>query len=261
MNAIVRMEELDWMEYDRRVREESPVVFLPIGSLEQHGPHLPMHCDELIPREISEDVAWRIRGLVAPSVCYGYKSQPRTGGGNHFPGTTSLDAATLTGMVCDIIAELARHGVRRMVAMDGHYENTMFIIEGIDLALRRLRAEGIRDLKILRIGYYEFTSRETEKAVWPDGFPSWPLEHAGVMETSILLYRRPELVHMDRVPTHDPAQFSPYDIYPVTQESIPGIPSSGALISASAATAEKGKLLFDEYVRGIAEATRKEFRL
>jgi creatinine amidohydrolase len=261
MNAIVRMEELDWMEYDRRVHEESPVVFLPVGSLEQHGPHLPMHCDELIPREISEEAARRIGALVAPSVCYGYKSQPRSGGGNHFPGTTSLDAATLTGIVCDVIAELARHGVRRVAVMDGHYENTMFIIEGIDLALRRLRAENVRDMKVLRIGYYEFTSRETEKKVWPEGFPSWPLEHAGVMETSIMLHRHPELVHMERVPTHGPAQFRPYDIYPVTQESIPGLPTSGALISASAATAEKGKLLFDEYTSSIADALTEEFQL
>lgn len=261
MSRTVHIAELDWVEYDRCVREESPVVFLPVGALEQHGPHLPMHCDELIPREISTVVAQRIGGLVAPSLCYGYKSQPRSGGGNHFPGTTSLDGSTLIHNVRDVLKEFARHGVRHFAVMDGHYENTMFIVEGLDLALRELRYDGIVGTKIVRIGYYEFTTRETEQQVWPEGFPSWPLEHAGVMETSVMLHLHPELVHMDRVPTHAPASFPPYDVYPASFQSIPGLPASGALISAQSATAEKGRLLFDDYVNGIAYALKEEFEL
>lgn len=256
---IVRIDELNWVEYARRVEEEAPVVLFPVGALEQHGPHLPMNCDELIPRAISERVAQRVPGLVAPSMCYGYKSQPRSGGGNHFPGTTSLDGQTLVCHVRDVISEFARHGVRKIALMDGHYENTMFIIEGIDLALRRLRVDGVRDMKILRIGYYEFTSKETEAEVWPEGFPSWPLEHAGVMETSVMLHLYPGLVNMDEVPQHGPAEFRPFDIYPVTQENIPGLPDSGALISARSATAEKGKLLIDNYVVDIADALADQF--
>lgn len=260
MSEIVRIEQLDWVEYESRVRKGQPVLF-PVGALEQHGPHLPMNCDEIIPRSISEEAAREVGAMVAPSMCYGYKSQPRSGGGNHFPGTTSLDGQTVVAHVRDVLSELARHGVRRIAVMDGHYENTMFITEGIDLALRRLRADGIGDMKVLRIGYYEFTSREVEKVVWPEGFPSWPLEHAGVMETSIMLHLYPELVHMERVPTHGPARFRPYDIFPVTSGSIPGLPDSGALISAQSATAEKGKLLFEDYVAGVAGALREEFAL
>ena len=255
----VRIEQLNWKEYGARMRELQPVIFLPVGALEQHGPHLPMNCDEVIPREISEDVARKINGLVAPSLFYGYKSQPRTGGGNHFPGTTSLSAEAMIASVRDVITEFARHGARRIVLMDGHSENTMFIIEGIDLALKELFRDGIADMKILRIGYYEFTSAETEKIVWPDGFPSWPLEHAGVMETSVMLYRHPELVDMSSLANDVPAQFPPYDVYPVTFENLPTLPRSGALNSAKLATAEKGKLMFDEYVSSIAEAVANEF--
>ena len=257
----VRIDELNWMDYAKRVREHNPVVFLPIGALEQHGPHLPMNCDEVIPREISEEVARNVSGLVAPSFFYGYKSQPRTGGGNHFPGTTSLSAEAMIASVRDVIEDFARHSVRRMVLMDGHSENTMFIIEGIDLALRELLRDGVKDMKILRIGYYEFTSAETEKVVWPDGFPSWPLEHAGVMETSVMLYCHPELVDMSKLATDVPARFPPYDVYPVSFENLPTLPRSGALNSAKLATAEKGKLMFDEYVLRITEAVTDEFGL
>jgi creatinine amidohydrolase len=257
----VSIAEMSWVEYDRRVRETSPVLFLTVGALEQHGPHLPMHCDEVIPRRISEEVARRITGLVAPSLLYGYKSQPRSGGGNHFPGTTSLDGATVIATVRDLISEFARHGIRRIALMDGHYENTMFITEGIDLALRDLRAIGLEDLKVLRIGYYEFTSKEAERKVWPDGFPSWPLEHAGVMETSIMLHLHPELVDMKEVPQHGPAEFPPYDVFPATRETLRGLPGSGALISGRDATAQKGQFLFNEYVEGISSALTEEFQL
>lgn len=256
----VLTKEMTWVEYEEKVGR-NPVVFLTVGSHEQHGPHLPMCCDVEIPGRIAQAVAEEIGGLVVPPLEFGYKSQARSGGGNHIPGTISLDAASLIGTVKDIVCELARHGVRRIVVMDGHYENTMFIVEGIDLALRDLRRDGIGDLKVLRIGYYEFTTKEAEQAVWPEGFPSWPLEHAGVMETSVMMHLYPDMVHPDRIPDHGPAEFPPYDVYPQTWENLPGLPKSGALISARSATAEKGKLLFDTYVNGIAVAVRKEFGL
>ena len=151
MTRSVRIAEITWTDYDRRVREERPVVILPVGSLEQHGPHLPMNCDALIPTALSERVAARTGDLVAPTICYGYKSQPKSGGGNHFPGTTSLDAETLIHTVRDVIGEFARHGVRRMALVDGHYENNMFLVEGVDLALRGLRRDGIHDMRIAKL--------------------------------------------------------------------------------------------------------------
>lgn len=256
----VLTKEMTWVEYEAKVAS-NPVVFLTVGSHEQHGPHLPMCCDVEIPDRIAQAVAGQVAGLVVPPIEFGYKSQARSGGGNHIPGTISLDAASLIGTVKDIVCELARHGVRRIVVMDGHYENTMFIVEGIDLALRDLRRDGIADLKVLRIGYYEFTTKEAEQAVWPEGFPSWPLEHAGVMETSVMMHLYPDMVHPDRIPDHGPAEFPPYDVYPQTWENLPGLPKSGALISARSATAAKGKLLFDTYVNGIVTAVRKEFGL
>jgi len=256
MHDNVRICELNWVEYDRRLREEVPVVMLPIGSLEQHGPHLPMHCDSLIPAAICENVAKRSGNLVAPTINYGYKSQPKTGGGNHFPGTTSLDGMTLISLVRDVIKEFARHGVRKMALMDGHYENNMFLVEGIDLALRELRRDGINDLSIAKLPYWEYASKATLNKAFPDGFPGWPLEHAGVMETSMMLHLHPELVNMNKVPTHPPADFPLHDIYPYDPSTVP---SSGALSSAAIATAEKGKMFMEEYVTSAAAALDEAF--
>jgi creatinine amidohydrolase len=260
MTRSVRMVDLSWQDYARRIAEESPVLFLPVGAIEQHGQHLPMDCDVVIPDALSLRAAEQVGGLVAPPIIYGYKSQPRIGGGNHFPGTTSLDGQTVIHMARDLIREFARHGVRKLVMMDAHYENTMFLIEGIDLALRDLCAQGIADLKILRVAYFELTSQATIRKVWPEGFSGWALEHAGVMETSAMLYLNPDRVHMERLADHPPASFPPYDVYPVTHENVPGVPSSGALMSAKAATREKGQLLVEEWVRGIADVVTQEFK-
>jgi creatinine amidohydrolase len=248
------------VEYSRRIAEDSPVLFLPVGAIEQHGHHLPMDCDVVIPSALSERAAERVGGLVAPPVIYGYKSQPRIGGGNHFPGTTSLDGGTVTATIRDLVREFARHGLRRIALMDAHYENTMFLIEGVDLALRDLRAQGIGDMKILRMAYFEFTSEKTIKKVWPEGFAGWALEHAGVMETSAMLYLDPGRVHMERLVDHPPASFPPYDVDPVTRENVPQVPSSGALASARLASPEKGHWLVEEWVDGIAAAVAAELK-
>ena len=92
----VRIEEMTWVEYADGSRRAVSLSFSRSARLEQHGPHLPMHCDEVIPRALSEAVATKVGGLVTPSVTFGYKSQPRSGGGNHLPGTISMDAESLS---------------------------------------------------------------------------------------------------------------------------------------------------------------------
>ena len=137
MNTVW-MNQLSWVDYAARVQREQPVIFLPVGALEQHGPHLPLGTDAMLSTAVAADTAALVSGLVAPALSYGYKSQPKCGGGQHFCGTTSVDAATLIGSVRDAVREFARHGVTRLVFVNGHYENQWFLIEGIDLGLREL---------------------------------------------------------------------------------------------------------------------------
>jgi creatinine amidohydrolase len=247
---------MTWMEFARRVRDDAPVVLIPVGSTEQHGPHLPLSCDVILPEAVATRVAERIGGIVAPPVSYGYKSQPKTGGGNHFPGTISLDAATLTAVLRDVANEFARHGVRRIVMFDGHMENQWFITEAIDLALRDQRREGVRDLRIVKLGYWEFINAETEAVLFPDGLISWALEHAAVMETSVMMHLRPDLVRAELIADHPPADFPLYDVYPF---DLRPIPPHGVLSSAASATAAKGKRVLEQIVPDIAAALTAAF--
>ena len=256
MTAAIRLADMTWMEFAERLGADAPVVIVPIGSTEQHGPHLPLSTDVVLPEAVAMRVAERMGAIVAPPVSYGYKSQPKTGGGNHFPGTISLDGATLVAILRDIVNEFARHGVRKLVLFDGHMENQWFIVEAIDLALRDQRREGVTDLKVVKLGYWEFISAETEKVLFPDGLLSWALEHAAVMETSVMLHVRPDLVRVDRIADHPPADFPPYDIYPF---DLGPIPAHGVLSSAASATGEKGRHLLEQIVPDIAAALGKAF--
>ncbi len=251
------MAELDWMTYQSRVNTKGCLIFLPVGALEQHGPHMSMNPDVLIPQAIADAVTDRLdNAMVAPPIAYGYKSQQQSGGGNHMPGTTSLDGHTLSCTIRDIIRELVRHGVRRIVLMNGHYENSMFIVEGVDLAIRDSHHNGVEDLNIMILSYWDFVGDDTIKRLYPEGFTGWDLEHGGVMETSLMMHLYPDLVDISKIIDHEPAEFPPYDMFPVDPSLTP---ASGTLSSAKNATPEKGEILMKVCVTGITDAVRKKF--
>jgi len=256
---MVSMAELDWVTYQASVSEGEAIIFLPIGALEQHGPHMSMNPDVLIPTAISEAVAKQLNNaMVAPAIAYGYKSQQQSGGGNHMSGTTSLDGQTLLHTVRDIIKELARHGSRKIVMMNGHYENSMFIVEGIDLAIRELRWDGITDMNVMILSYWDFVEDPTIALLYPDGFTGWDLEHGGVLETSLMLHLYPHLVDINKIVDHPPAKFPPYDMFPVNPDLTP---PSGTLSSAKNASKEKGEILMNVCVEGISLSVKNVFEV
>lgn len=255
MSKSVFAAELAWPDYHTRVRNGQTPILIPMGSMEQHGHHMPMHVDVLLPTEFARRVAENIGALVAPSFTYGYKSHQKSGGGNHLPGTTSLDGATLVAALRDVIKEFARHGVRQICLVNGHFENSWFIVEGIDLALRELRWDGINDLKVVVLSYWDFVDEPTIARLYPDGFSGWDLEHGGVLETSLMLRLYPDLVHMERAVHHAPASFPPYDVYPPKPE---WTPESGTLSSPAEASVEKGEILLQVCTDGIIAALREE---
>ena len=154
-------------------------------------------------------------------------------------------------MLRDVMNELVRHGIRHIVVFDGHMENQWFITEAIDLMLRDQRREGIDTVRAIKLGYWEFITPATEEVLFPDGLVSWALEHAAVMETSVMLHLRPDLVRAELIPDHPPAEFPPFDPYPFDLSTIP---EDGVLSSAASATAQKGRMVVEQVVPDIANA-------
>ncbi|THJ66587.1 creatininase [Arthrobacter echini] len=242
----------DWL-----ARDPGPVL-VPVGALEQHGPHLPMGTDAFLSTAIAGSVARRTGGLVAQPFTYGYKSQQKSGGGDHLPGTTSLDAAALIHLTRSVTVSLFRQGVRRIVFVNGHFENYQFLYEGIDLALDGLGIRSGDDRSVLLLSYWDYVSDDTLRKVYPDGFPGWAIEHGGVLETSLMLHLRPSLVGLDRAVDHPPADLPRFDRLPVVPERTP---ESGCLSAPAGSDAVKGRLLFDQVVEDLSTDIRVEFGL
>src|SRR3546814_12031670 len=87
----------------RSVRDGAVPILLPIGSMEQHGHHMPMHVDVLLPVEFARRVAGEVGALVAPPFTYGYKSHPKSGGGHHLPGTNKTGREAGRARVCQSV--------------------------------------------------------------------------------------------------------------------------------------------------------------
>jgi creatinine amidohydrolase len=178
-----RLLELDTRSFDRRMAS-NPLVILPIGALEAHGPHLPLGADQIQAELTAQAVAERLGALVAPTITYG--SAP---GARRFPGTVSLSIADLEAYAGGVISELARHGVRRLLVLSGHGErgHMAALREACDTAMRA--HPGLRTVVLCD---YEFVYELRGKEAPPtDG-------HAGLLETSRLMALVPELVSSER---------------------------------------------------------------
>ncbi len=250
------LEDLDAHSYADYTSTGQGLVLIPTGATEQHGPHMPLGVDAMLSRAVSAAAAEDLDALVAPVFAYGYKSQPRSGGGNHRTGTTSLSAQALIAQTKDVVLELFRHGVRRVVVVNGHFENYQFLYEGLDLAVREARTLGLEDARAMLLSYWDFVDEKTLEAVFPDGFLGWDIEHGGVLETSLMLHLHPDKVDMSRAPDHPPAELASYDVFPEDPARTPG---SGCLSSPAGATAERGELLLSTVRRGIVRAVTSEF--
>src|SRR3712207_253391 len=137
--------EMTWPEVEAAI-DRGAGVFLPVGSTEQHGYHLPLATDVILPTELALAAAEPLDFLVAPPVSYGYRSRPLSGGGQGFVGTTSLQAQTLMSLVEDVLDELIRQGFERIAVVNWHFENQNFVYEAAYLAHERHRASSARIL-------------------------------------------------------------------------------------------------------------------
>lgn len=224
-----------------------------IQSHEQHGQHLPIGTDAVLATRVAEDLAERIDGTVLPTLSYGYKSKPLSGGGPLFPGTIDMNGVTVINQMHDVLSELIADGFTKIVVMNAHFENEAFIVEAIDLVTRE--TGGVAT--IVETNWWDPVPQSVIDKVF-DGlvFPGWALEHAAVTETSLMLHYAPELVHMDRMVEEAGATAKSYVRYPVRQGDVP---AHGGLANPAGSSAERGRLIAEACVDAVAEICAEEF--
>ena len=245
------MAEMTWYEFDER--KEKDVVILPVGSVEQHGPHLLLFTDTIISEGFAKLLGERVNGIVMPAINYGYKSQPASGGGPLFPGTIDLNGKTLISLVMDILEELIRDGVKKIAIVNSHFENQAFLLEAIDLVSKKMPT----GTKIIMMSWWDLISQPTIDKVFDEvEFPGWALEHAAITETSLILKFAPNLVHMDRLIDEKIEEVPTYQVYPIPKDLVP---KSGLLSIGRTSSKEKGELIVNESLENMIKIVKKEF--
>jgi creatinine amidohydrolase len=233
-----------------RALPDDLVAVLPVGAVEQHGPHLPVSVD----RDLVEAVLTRCLGqldkaqnvLVLPTLAI-----TKSGEHDRHPGTLSLSADTLLSCLRDIGASVARAGVARLVLFNGHGGNTAVL----DIAARDLRMA--HDMIVATCSWFGFADYD---GLIGDAALAHDL-HAGDIETSAMLAARPELVDMGKARNFVTAmqgweaacRFTGLIGQPARPAwIIDDLNADGACGDASAATAEKGAGLLDSAARNFA---------
>jgi creatinine amidohydrolase len=231
----------------REKARDNAIVILPIASLEQHGPHLPVEVDSMLGETVAIRAARKIaaRGqpaLVLPVLWTGLSEHHMS-----FGGTVTLDLAAFALLVEGVCRSVLRHGFQRIVLLNAHGGN--------ENALRNITDDLTPKLSvpIVQFTYWYAAAAAIAHILETQG----GLMHACEAETSMMLAVRPELVAMDRVglakanSTPDIADVVGGGVY--RWRTIGARSSSGVIGNPEAASAEKGERLFEAIAEALAD--------
>jgi creatinine amidohydrolase len=250
--------KLTWPEINEAVAAgKVPVV--PVGSTEQHGPHLPLDVDCVCPTGVAMAAAERVpdRILVLPTIVHGYTAHVMD-----FPGTINIHYEHFIAMVLDVVKSLAYHGFKKIILLNGHGSN----MPNLDLVARRANLE--TDAECVFCAWWSLLTVDPEfMPRWRESYFPGGCAHACELETSVYLYLdrdnvRTELIRDGRVTYNEEgSDFHYVDLFghgpaPLTTWTS-SYSETGVLGAADLATAEKGKAAVEEAAKQLARLVQE----
>jgi len=241
-----------WMEitsenFGRALAQSGGLCLLPTGCIERHGPHLPLGTDQIVADAVAVRAAEVEPAVVFPSYYFGKIFTAR-----HCAGTVALNRRLLLPLLEATVEEIARNGFDRILIVNGHGGN----ISMLRFFLRSL-LEQPRDYVVYSTNYYELEDGPRQR--WHNLRQSDFGGHADEMETSVMLYLRPELVRMEALSAPEDGQ---------SRQRMSALPDLETSVSwyaehpthyagdARAATAQKGEFLFNACVHRLVKQMR-----
>jgi creatinine amidohydrolase len=245
MQIKFRYEEFTWPEI-REAVAQNRVAVVPVGTIEQHGPHLPLSTDVVTSTEISRRAVEQIpaEAVLLPSVYYAFNEHHLD-----FPGTIAVKGETFLNYVTDIGLSLAHHGFRKILLVNGHGSNVPFL----DIAARKITNQSQSICAMAP--WWNLVPPELFKELRESEFPGG-MAHGCELETSVLLYLRGDLVQMDKAERDLPVQRSEFFYWDLQrpspvffQEFFSRYSRTGTLGDPTKASVEKGR----RFVEGTVE--------
>ncbi len=181
MSKKILYSEHTWPEIKEALKAEK-VIVLPVGSTEDHGPHLPLETDALITTEICRRAVEKVPdyALLMPTIYYGFNEHHMD-----FPGNTSIEPYHFIDFVFDVCRSVVRHGFKKIIIVNGHGSNAPFL----NIVARRVTNE--TDAICVAVNWWTMAI-DVIRSILSHA------SHAGEMETSVMLYLKPEIVDMSK---------------------------------------------------------------
>ena len=179
------LDELSTKEAEKAASSGVVVIF-PVGSVEEHGKHLPLCTDSVQPEYVALEVAKKTGCLVAPPLRYGICNA-----GRNFTGTLSIEFDSLYGITRDILFELARNGFRRIIVLSGHSGSSHMValrMAAQKVVMQNVKSDFEKKTRIMVLSDFDFAFE-----LKGQGF-SEKDGHAGAIETARVMAIRPDLI-------------------------------------------------------------------
>jgi creatinine amidohydrolase len=218
-------------------RQQHRTVILPVGSVEEHGPHLPLGTDTFHALEVARRIAQARPVLVAPPLYYGLCRSTR-----EHPGTVSISGDTLRALVAELGREFYRQGLRNLVMMSGHAGGTHMaaLVEAGEMLLAELPEAQVAVVNLLDL------LREVV-AARPELVQTKGDSHAGEVETALMLAAYPHLVQGSA-----PAEWPTFPKYVLARDKRRHWPG-GVWGDPTPATASQGEAILQAEVERLVE--------
>ena len=212
----------------KMIKKKKQIAIIPVGSIEQHGPHLPISTDSDIVTEIASRLSKRINGSLLPTITYGISNE-------HFPFfNLSIKKSTLSKILEDLCESLIKNGISRILIINGHYGNLN--------SLRSFERKQKKNSRIKIFSYWKYMEKE--------------YDHAGNVETSIMLAISKN-VDMKKarkgLQTDGMSKQEISKINRLAQESFPKVTGNGVWGDPTKSSARLGMKIIKEIVNNLAK--------
>lgn len=253
MSYPVKLEECSWKMIQAALQDGYDMVIIPSGSVEQHGPHLPIITDAAIGEAEAARVAEKLgRAFAAPVIRPGLSAHHMA-----FPGSLTLTPETYVRELEEVCLSLARHGFKYLVLTSAHGGNFDAIQQSAGKIEAAIREKGYSAAVIPYVDLQDYI--EVQQQVLVKEFGGRVEEasgHADVVETAMMLAIHPELVKMEKA---EPGWMG--DLFEVEEklhkEGMQALTKNGILGDPRRATAEMGRRVFDVMTDHMAQGIRK----
>jgi creatinine amidohydrolase len=248
------LEDLTWIQVELALTRGMTGVVVPLGAVEQHGPHLPLSADADRSIALALRVARRLGdSLVGPALRVGC-SELHMG----YAGTVSIRPETLEAVCTDYVTSLARHGFENILFLSAHGGNFRPMAE----MLPRLREAAVAVNPACRVDAYTDLVELISVARWvveeETGFGARVGGHADIAESSEMLHLRPEFVHRELAEEGTLGEFDAEGLEGIIEQGFRSVTTNGILGDARGMDAGLGEKLLDATARVIARGFLEE---